>query len=180
MGCSSGIDRGVQTRTVDANDGTGPHTWTYGNGTGVVTDPLGNDTVHTITGLGASLLGGLSCSLYETQTQYYQGSHTSGTLLKTVNTDYQYTINPYDSAVIGSDGVQSDATTVTNVFPIRVTTTLPNGLVSKVETDYDTALAYHGALDGIVSNIYECQANGNATGNLNQGPTGNFIGQQPP
>ncbi len=158
MGCNSGFDRAVQTRTVDANDGTGPHTWRYNNG--IVTDPQGNDTVHTITALGAALTGGLSCSLYETQTQYYQGSHTSGTLLKTVNTDYQYTINPYDPAVIGSDGVQSDATTVTNVFPIRVTTTLPNGLVSKVETDYDTALAYHGALDGIVSNVYNCDPDG--------------------
>ncbi len=146
--CGSGYSRTVLTRTVDANDGAGPHTWTY-NG-GVVTDPLGNDTVHTITHLGGT------CSLYETQTQYYQGSHTGGTLLKTVNTDYQYTVNPYDGAVIASNGVQSLATSVTNVFPIRVTTTLSNGLVSKVETDYDTALAYHGPLDGITSNQLEC------------------------
>jgi YD repeat-containing protein len=147
--CSgSGYSRAVLTRTVDANDGTGPHTWTY-NG-GVVTDPLGNDTVHTTTHLGGT------CSIYETQTQYYQGSHTGGTLLKTVNTDYQYTVNPYDGAVIASNGVQSLATSVTNVFPIRVTTTLSNGLVSKVETDYDTALAYHGPLDGITSNQLDC------------------------
>jgi RHS repeat-associated protein len=147
--CQSGFSRSVQTRTVDANDGTGPYIWRY-NG-GIVSDPAGNDTVHTITGLGGT------CSLYETQTQYYQGSQTGGTLLKTVNTDYQYTINPYDSVVIGG-GQQADATSVTNVFPIRVTTTLPNGLVSKVETDYDTALAYHGPLDGITSNIKECPA----------------------
>ncbi|HKD79237.1 MAG TPA: hypothetical protein VKH81_06050, partial [Candidatus Angelobacter sp.] len=150
-GCGSGIDRAVLTRTVDANDGTGPHTWTYGNGTGVVTDPLGNDTVHTITGLGNT------CSLYETQTQYYQGSRNGGTLLKTVQTDYQWTANRYDPAVMTQ--IQNDPpNSVTNVFPIRVTTTLPNGLVSKVETDYDTALAYHGPLDGITSNIKTCPA----------------------
>jgi RHS repeat-associated protein len=142
--CSSGIDRAVQTRTVDANDGTGPHTWSYAPG--LVTDPppLLNDTVHSITTLGGT------CSLYETQTQYYQGSHTSGTLLKTVNTDYQYTANPYDPSVIA--GAAGDANSVTNVFPIRVTTTMPNGQVSKVETDYDTALTYHGALDGLTYN----------------------------
>ncbi|HET9364697.1 MAG TPA: hypothetical protein VFP71_06840, partial [Candidatus Angelobacter sp.] len=150
--CGMGIDRAVQTRTVDANDGTGPHTWHY-NG-GVVTDPLGNDTVHSITALTDGTI--VSCSFYETQTQYFQGSHASGTLLKTVNTDYQWTENPYDGAVIGSDGVQSNASSLINVFPIRVTTTLPNGLVSKVETDYDTALAYHGALDGITWNVKEC------------------------
>jgi RHS repeat-associated protein len=169
--CSSGFDRAVQTRTVDANDGTGPHTWSYtfsginaSSSNTIVTDPLGNDTVHLITGMGAATIGGLSCSLYETQTLYYQGSLTSGTLLKTVNTDYQYTINPYDPAVIGSGGVESDATTVTNVFPIRVTTTLPNGLVSKVETDYDSALAYHGPFDGITWNEQTCTPTESGTG----------------
>jgi hypothetical protein len=143
---------------VDANDGSGPHTWKYNSG--VVTDPLGNDTVHVITGLGNNLTGGASCSFYETQTRYYQGSQNGGTLLKTVNTDYQYTFNPYDPSVIGSGGAQSAATTVTNVFPIRVTTTLPNGLVSKVETDYDNALAYHGPLDGITWNVNACPSSG--------------------
>jgi RHS repeat-associated protein len=151
---SSGLSapsRAVSTRSVDANDGTGPNTWSYFYDNqlatftslvehNVVTDPQGNDTVHTITGLAAT------CSLYETQTQYYQGSHTSGTLLKTVNTDYQYTANPWDPILIGG-GPAADS--VANVLPIRVTATLPNGLVSKVETDYDSALAYHGPLDGI-------------------------------
>src|SRR5262249_52694205 len=52
------------------------------------------------------------------------------------------------------------AETVANVLPIRVTTTLPNGLVSKVETDYDNALTYHGPLDGITTNVYNCDADG--------------------
>ena len=137
-------NRTVLTRTVDANDGTDPHIWHYsylaqgpvnGNLTQntIVQDPLGNETVHVMTGLGGMF------ALYETQTQYFQGSHTGGSLLKTVTTDYQFTPNPWDL------GMQS----VTNVFPIRVTTTLPGGQVSKVETDYETALTYHGPLDGI-------------------------------
>ena len=137
-------NREVRTRTVDANDGTDPHIWHYsylaqapvnGNLTQntIVQDPLNNETVHVMTGLGGMF------ALYETQTQYFQGSHSGGSLLKTVTTDYQFTPNPWDL------GMQS----VTNVFPIRVTTTLPGGQVSKVETDYETALTYHGPLDNI-------------------------------
>src|SRR4029077_4267286 len=111
--------------------------------------------VHTTTALG----GAPKCSFYETQTQYYNGPKSSGSLLKTINTDYQYTVNPYDPAVIGGR-VQSNATSVINVFPIRVTTTLPNGLVTKTETDYDNALAYHGPLDGITSNFSSCDSVG--------------------
>ena len=121
--------RGVATRTVNANDGSGPHTWTYNNG--IVTDPTGNDTVHGFTGLN------FSCSLYETQTQYFQGSHSSGALLKTVNTDYRWMANPFDSL----DDTETTPT-VTNVFPIRVTTTWPSGKITKVEKDYDSQLVF--------------------------------------
>ncbi len=146
-GCnSSSFSRAVQSRTVDANDGTGPHTWTYANG--VVTDPMGNDTVHTFTGLGGT------CSQYETKTQYYQGSHTGGTLLKTVMTDYTFTPNPWDANLISQNGEGPDS--VTNVLPIRVTTTLPSGQTSKVETDYDAGFTYHGPLDGITWNDQTC------------------------
>jgi hypothetical protein len=66
-GCNgSTYSRGVLTRTVDANDGSGPRTWTYAGN--IVTDPAGNETVHTFTGLGGT------CTQYETQTQHYQGS----------------------------------------------------------------------------------------------------------
>lgn len=123
------LSRRVTTRTVDANDGSGPQKWTY-NG-GIVTDPNNNDTVHTFTGLN------FSCSLYETQTQYFQGSFQSGTLLKTVNTDYRWMANPFDNL----DG-NATPPTVTNVFPIRVTTTWPSGKVSKVEKDYDSNLVF--------------------------------------
>jgi RHS repeat-associated protein len=160
--CSTPGARSVVTRSVDANDGNGPRTWHYSYGgqptvvNGIssanttVTDPLGNDTVHTMTGL-----GGFETT-YETQVKYFQGSQSSGTLLKTVQTDYQYTNNVYDSSYVSANGVDS----VTNVFPMRFTIVLPNGLVSKTETDYDTALAYHGPLDGITSNVYNCDPDG--------------------
>jgi RHS repeat-associated protein len=111
--------RTVTSRTVDANDGSGPHTWHYAIPT-KVTDPLGNDVVHTFT-----LFGTPACTAFETGTQFYQGSSSSGTLLKTVQTDY----NNFSS---GNDVWPSPG-----VVPIRVTTTWPSGQVTKVETDYD-------------------------------------------
>lgn len=133
--CGSGlipVSRIVTSRSMDANDGSGPKTTNYGviNGGLVVTDPAGNDTVHTITGLGGS------CSFYETSTQYFQGSRISGTLLKTVNTDYSWVSNPFD---IGGDGT----TTAMDVHPIRSTTVWPGGLTSKTETDYDHNLGFY-------------------------------------
>jgi hypothetical protein len=89
--------RTISSRTIDANDGTGPHTWTYRwdtpsssfggvhNSTQVtVTDPAPtpNDTVHTFT----SIVG--YQDLHETKTQFYQGSYSSGSLLKTIDTQY--------------------------------------------------------------------------------------------
>ncbi|HWZ99247.1 MAG TPA: RHS repeat-associated core domain-containing protein [Candidatus Dormibacteraeota bacterium] len=115
------VSRGVISRTIDANDGNGPRTWTYSN---AVTDPDGNDTVHTVTDLGG-------CALYETQTQWYQGSQFSGTLLKTVKTDYTSSQNPYFQYIFPAPQV--------NVHPIRVTTIWPNGLTSKEEMTYDSA-----------------------------------------
>src|SRR5258708_2488357 len=76
----------ILTRTVDPNDGSAPKTWRYVQSTSTsartlsttVTDPLLNDTVHTFTDFNNS------CSLYETQTALYNGSSTSGSLLKTI------------------------------------------------------------------------------------------------
>ncbi|MGC2742623.1 MAG: hypothetical protein WA672_05500, partial [Candidatus Angelobacter sp.] len=160
-GCSGGYSRAVQTRTVDANDGTGPQTWTYNSG--IVTDPLRNDTVHTFTGLGGT------CSYYETQTQYFQGPHSSGTLLKTVNTDYTFTANPWDSNLISQNG--EGPSSVTNVLPIRVTTTLQNGQTSRVETDYDSGFTYHGPLDGITSYVQTCSTDPTNPGCTYTSPT---------
>lgn len=107
---SSQVGRQVTSRSMDANDGTGAHTWNYAwatNGTSAtVTDPLGNDTVNTITGLGNT------CSLFVTESQIYQGSHSGGTLLKTVTTNYAYGENPYvlPRAIVVSYAVPTQAT----------------------------------------------------------------------
>jgi hypothetical protein len=132
----------VASRTVDAVDGTGPHTWNY-NGGGLVTDPDGNDTLHIFTALNNS------CSWYETQTKYFKGSYQSGTLLKTVNTDYQWIANPFD--IYNPTGTLH---TVTNVFPIHVTITWPSGQVSRVEKDYDHNLVYMDPVKGWTAASY--------------------------
>ena len=121
--------QGVQTRTLNANDGQGPQTWTYSQSIGsgtlpplttTVLDPTGSQTVHTITSLTTSQSQG--CAYYETLTQYYQGTQT---LLKTVATQYNF-------QTIGGQ--------FANILPTSVTKTWPNGQVSQVQTTY--------ALDG--------------------------------
>jgi YD repeat-containing protein len=119
------MSRVVASRTVDDSvNGSDPQTTTWSFGRSVETDPAGNQTVHTFTGLSGS------CSLYETKTQYYKGLTTTGTLLKTIDTAYSSISNVFNP--------DTDTPTAVNVHPIRVTTTWPNGKVSKVETDYDT------------------------------------------
>lgn len=134
--CANSVSRFAATRIVDANDGTGPHTWNYTrsntNHTTTVTDPLGNDTVHTFTDQGG-------CTFYETQSQVFQGSSTGGTLLKTVNTAYSSLQNPMfdiNGVFVGPGEI--------NVVPIRITTTWPNGKVTKEETDYDSGFTFDG------------------------------------
>jgi RHS repeat-associated protein len=121
--------RWVATRTVNANDGSGSHTWTYTynnpdlvSGTTTVSDPLGNDVVHTF-GFGNQY------ATYETQAQYYQGSHSSGTLLKTVNTNYS-SLNDY---------WQSNAPL--SVVPTSIGTVWPNG-TSQVTKTYDPGFSF--------------------------------------
>ena len=116
----------TNSRTVDANDGTGPHTWNYTYTTPshqtVVTDPNLNDAVHTLTGIG-------SCSFYETQLDQYSGSYTSGTKLKTTATTYQH------------GTYSSDTSIATNVTPTQITTTdVLSGKSSQVVMTYDAGL----------------------------------------
>ncbi len=116
--------RWVASRTVNANDGTGAHTWNYSYTVGTsttVTDPLGNYTVHTFG------LGGI-CALYETQAQYYQ---SGGTLLKTVNTTYDDSLS-YNVA----------ASYIANVVPGKITTVWPNNKTSQVTKSYDSGFSY--------------------------------------
>lgn len=132
----------VRSRTVDANDGTGGHTWNYNysggsssttvngqlvwtySGSTVVTSPDGNDAAHTIN----SPVAGADCSVYEVQVQHYQGSATSGTLLRTVQTQYSGTRNTSST----------DGQLAANVVPIQVTTTFPGGKARKIINTYDT------------------------------------------
>src|SRR5262249_31371343 len=89
------VSRAVATRTVTDNNGNS-FTWNYQWGalannslTSVVTDPLGNDTVHVFTALQPGIgQNGIGCAFYETSTLNYQGSRSSGQLLKRVDTTY--------------------------------------------------------------------------------------------
>ena len=126
------VSRAVLSRKVNANDGKGDQTTTYTNG--VVTDAAGNDTVHVIN----PPVG--SCSLYETETDYYAGTGSGRTLLKTVQTTYTSTTNPFDQF---GDGT----ITAANVVPTIVTTKWPipntqNFLVSQVQTDWDQGFSF--------------------------------------
>ncbi len=126
--CQQG-GRWIASRSVNANDGLGSHTWTYTYNTGytVVTDPLLNDVVHTF-GWGAG------CQQHETQTQYYQGSYTQGPsfALKTVTTTY--------SGSWASQNTQSNGMAVgtINVVPISVVTSWKDGQTSQVTKSYDS------------------------------------------
>jgi RHS repeat-associated protein len=131
--CGSGTDRSlwVATRTVDANDGTGPHTWNYNfvaapgsiypaSGTATVTSPDGNDTVHTIN---APVSG--ACAGYDVQVKNYEGPTSGNNVLKTVQTQYTGTAISDGSVIAG------------NVVPTQVIVTVPGGLTSKVINSYD-------------------------------------------
>jgi len=134
------MSRAVVSRTENANDGSPAVVTTYNrsqNPSFTTTSNDGmNDTVHTFTAIGGT------CSLYETQTKYYSGTASSRTLLKTIGTDYTYTTIP-DMYWFFLSNVSVYPRQVMGVLPIRTTTTLPNGFVSKVEKDYQTATAYY-------------------------------------
>ena len=116
----------VTARTVNANDGTGPHTWTYSYSyitnpvnypspvTTTVTDPLGDVSIHTFPN---------ACFPYESQ---LVEKDSGGNILKTVQTTYEslnFTQNGYPMSL--------------NIKPTSVTTAWPNGQQSKVSTTYD-------------------------------------------
>jgi YD repeat-containing protein len=113
--------RAVVTRTLNPNDGVSPPgTWNYSFLSDVVilvTDPGSNDTVHTYSN---------TCPSYETETQYYQGSHTSGTLLKTVNTTYQ---------TVASGGGAAQ--------PSQTETLWANNQENETAYSYDSAITFH-------------------------------------
>ena len=132
--------RWVTSRTVNANDGTGDHTWTYQysattfNGqpalqvTVTTPPPDSNVAVHTM----ITPVAG-TCGYYEAQAQYYQGAAT-GTPIKTVTT--QYTANPD----------LWDTTIANNVVATQTTVTASDGHSSKTIVAYDSGNTF-GELD---------------------------------
>jgi RHS repeat-associated protein len=130
---------GVMQRTLGGV--TTPGVWTYGyshsstTNYGVpvdfyttVTDPMGNNVVHTFASLDPY-------TQFETETQYYQ---SASTLLKTVNTTYQDS-KPFDSSsnwplYLYALGVE----------PTQVTTTwAATSQESEVTYSYDSALKFY-------------------------------------
>ncbi len=118
--------RSVATRTLNPNDGSSPAKWTYagwGTWQSLVTDPAGNDTVHTFAAVCATP------QYYETETQTYQGTGSNRTLLKTNSTAYSCSIiSPYDSLNPESA-----------IVPSQTTTLWPNGQENEVAYVYDTS-----------------------------------------
>lgn len=136
--CSTGTNNStwVTSRTVNANDGSGGHTWTYnyqaqGNnlfsvsGATTVTSPDGNATVHTI----GPPVSGAICTGYDLETQYFQGSASSGTVLKTVQ-------NQYDGTSAPPGGPMSEY--ALNIVLKQTTTTSPEGQLATVVNTWDT------------------------------------------
>ena len=139
--------RVLATRAVNANDGTGARTWTYGavkpggsNGTAYsgFTDPDGNITAYT------TMIRPDPQSLPTATTkQFYQFTATgqAQTLLKTTYTNYTYGYSPFCGRAAGAD----DDPGLTNFLPQYTTTTLPNGqgtLVSQVTFTYDSGATF--------------------------------------
>ena len=118
----------VTARTI-VTDGQSS-TWTYAYGgtitpalsTTTVRDPDGNETVHSF----AFLHDGLDSEKrnWEVETDFYSGTATTGTRLKTVKTDYQ------------------DPLTQGPILPIHVTTiwNAQGGLTTRKEMDYFNSL----------------------------------------
>ncbi len=116
------LTRAVASRTLTDGQGN-TTTWNYHWGpasltaiTNSVTDPAGNDTVHSFTSQGGN------CNLFETSATEYQGAQGANQPLRKVDTAYS-------------------STGTTNTFATDITTTVyPSGKVKKVHHDPDPGL----------------------------------------
>jgi RHS repeat-associated protein len=125
----------IQITSRSVTDATGKHTWTYSGETFqsnvpptaiTVTDPLGNQTVHTFGTFGTSPLS----NPYEVQIQYYQNVNGSQVLLKTIATNYSYKTIDFQQTII-----------LANVVPTSITTTwAAGGKTSQVQKSYDAGI----------------------------------------
>jgi len=125
----------IASRTFNANDGSAPQTWTYsgdnGGGLVTVTDPLGNDTIHTF-----SAAYNTYTASYETKTQYYNGPQANNQLLKTVDRQYQNINSP------GCNSDEGEADSMVRgpaIVPLSTTTTwAATNQVSQSTFTYDS------------------------------------------
>src|SRR5579859_2944940 len=126
----------VTSRTFDAHDGSGPHTWTYSGDTSsnssgrvTVTDPLGNDTVHTYAAYNSFSPN------YEIKTQYYNGPQANNQVLKTVDRQYQNT----NAACNSDEGLADNMGPSPAIVPLSTTTTwAATNRVSQSTFTYDS------------------------------------------
>lgn len=172
------VSRAVSQRVItDGNNNS--YTWKYSYGTAAcnntltntMTDPLGDDTVNVFSqlqGVSNNYVNDNPAPLYVTATKVYQGSQTSGQLLK--REDLQYYSNG-----------QSGGNNVVNGFVTQVQTTI-NGKVTQttrtpdasgygtgaplmgvvtVEKKYDFGAGQPGALINETDTSYFWQSNSN-------------------
>lgn len=125
----------VLSRTIDANDGTGPKVWIYnanalGSPQPGVTDPDGNVTAFSgPDGCGPMFLG------WETKT-YYQNTSNGYAHLKTTTTSYSCQESDVFSYI---DGMTSGI----NPLVTSTTTTWANGDSFHTQTSYDSSATFY-------------------------------------
>jgi YD repeat-containing protein len=143
MGRCNTVCHAVASRTE--TDGVSENSWTtyysYGDSstigpsislyfgfTTTETDPNYDDTVHTFTDITGGTNVPVANQYHEVETQYYQGTGSRRTLLKTVQTtayEYQPDIGSMASTqVVG----------VVNVLPTTITTSIQNGTLTPLST----------------------------------------------
>ena len=170
----------VTSRTVNANDGSGPHTWSYNN-TGdsfanfpssyqtIVTDPLLNNSAHTMTTLGTACL-----NIYETELDQYSGSHSTGTLLEKTTTAYSYSSDPYNlSGASGYNYSSGYSGAIMSLLPTSTTVTdVASGKAYESAKSYDSGIplyplqgtAVYGNVTG--EQVYDCGNSSGSPGSL--------------
>jgi RHS repeat-associated protein len=101
------------------------------NSQNIVTDPIGNYVVYQFSAPDGK--NSPSLPAVETSRQYY---NTSGSLLKTVTTQYTNTTAPGSTYETGGQIAQNQLMTVP-ALPTIQTTTLDNGMVSQIQWSYN-------------------------------------------
>ena len=145
-------NRGVAARAI--SDGVSSNIWTYSGGDTrigstnqtsnavTVIDPAGNNEVHTFSALAG-------CSFYETQVDSYQLINGAQSLLKSVQTQYYFLVDPNNPP--GSPSIPPGAI---NVLPKQVTTIWADGQTSEIEKQYDAGFTLFDINGTTVNALY--------------------------